>query len=75
MLHHHIFHCAHRWEWYCNPDNWAANYLSKIITGWLPGLLMMLWQCMVLPLSMLLLVQVGLKTGLLWAAGKQRLDV
>lgn len=45
-------------EWYCQEKSVAATYLSKLITGWLPGLLLTLWQNMVLPLTMLLLVQV-----------------
>lgn len=48
--------CACR-DWYC--DGPLASTLSKLITGWLPGLLLALWQGLVLPLVMLLLTQAG----------------
>lgn len=46
------------WKWYCEQDHVAAQALSFVVVGWLPSLLLMLWQGMVLPLTMYLLVQV-----------------
>lgn len=64
-----------RRPWFCLKESFVARYLSQIITGWLPSLLLMLWQNMVLPLCMLLLGQVrapphqlGLGRGQTWRA-------
>lgn len=48
--------------WYCSKESFVSVYLSKLITGWVPSLLLLLWQNMVLPITMLLLAQVRCKT-------------
>jgi len=50
--------CRTRREWYCADKNFFTAYLSKLITGWIPTLLVALWQVMVLPVTMIVLVQV-----------------
>lgn len=45
-------------EWYCADKNFFTEYLSKLITGWIPTLLVALWQVLVLPVTMIVLVQV-----------------
>jgi hypothetical protein len=53
-----LLHAVTCRDWYCNSDSFIARYLSKLVTAWLPGILLTLWQGMVLPLCMLLLSQV-----------------
>jgi len=45
-------------DWYCADKHFFTTYLSKLITGWIPSLLIMLWQVLVLPVTMIVLVQV-----------------
>lgn len=46
------------WKWYCNQDDAVAKQLKRLVVGWLPSLLITLWQGMVLPLVFILIVQV-----------------
>eukprot|EP00798_Chlamydomonas_sp_ICE-L_P013783 gene13783-19691_t len=45
------------WGWYCKHENVVSWVLSKVITGWLPALLLALWQGMILPLLLYIFVQ------------------
>eukprot|EP00798_Chlamydomonas_sp_ICE-L_P014458 gene14458-20470_t len=45
------------WAWYCAQDDVIAQVFARLITGWLPALLLVLWQGVVLPLVLYLLVQ------------------
>lgn len=62
-------HRVHRsqltWQWYCIQANPTARILKLIIVGWVPALLLSLWQGMVLPLAFTALVQVRAGRG--WA--------
>ncbi|KAG2500669.1 hypothetical protein HYH03_001435 [Edaphochlamys debaryana] len=44
------------WEWYCNEGNFLSQGLKRLLTGWVPSLLITLWQGMVLPICFTLLV-------------------
>jgi hypothetical protein len=47
------------WRWYCEDGGAFSTIFAMIITGWVPPLLVVLWQGVVLPLSMLGLMKVG----------------
>lgn len=51
---------AWRWRWYCAQRAPATQLLRRVVVGWLPALLISLWQGMVLPVLNWLLIQVGL---------------
>jgi hypothetical protein len=47
------------WRWYCDErSSTAATWLAHFITGFLPLLLLCLWQGMILPLLLYIGVQV-----------------
>ncbi|KAG2438979.1 hypothetical protein HYH02_010771 [Chlamydomonas schloesseri] len=45
------------WEWYCLQTDPVSQLLRRLVIGWLPSLLINLWQGMVLPLVFTLVVQ------------------
>ncbi len=51
---------AWRWRWYCAQRAPAAQLLRRVVVGWLPALLISLWQGMALPVLNWLLIQVRL---------------
>lgn len=46
------------WDWYCLQSDPVSQLLRRLVVGWLPALLINLWQGMVLPLVFTLVVQV-----------------
>ncbi|EFJ49655.1 hypothetical protein VOLCADRAFT_104236 [Volvox carteri f. nagariensis] len=47
------------WEWYCGQKNPIARLLKRLVVAWLPSLLLILWQGMVLPLFFTFVVQIS----------------
>ncbi|PNW73839.1 hypothetical protein CHLRE_13g574850v5 [Chlamydomonas reinhardtii] len=45
------------WDWYCLQSDPVSQLLRRLVVGWLPALLINLWQGMVLPLVFTLVVQ------------------
>ncbi len=46
-----------RWDWYCDTDSIVASALKALLTGFLPSLLVLLWQSMALPRLIFLCAQ------------------
>ncbi|GLC35608.1 hypothetical protein PLESTM_000342700 [Pleodorina starrii] len=47
------------WDWYCDQRDPVSKLLKRLVVAWLPSLLLVLWQGMVLPLLFTFVVQVG----------------
>ncbi|GIM03101.1 hypothetical protein Vretimale_7897 [Volvox reticuliferus] len=45
------------WDWYCGQKDPFAKLLKRLVVAWLPSLLLILWQGMVLPLFFTFVVQ------------------
>ncbi|GLI62080.1 hypothetical protein VaNZ11_004639 [Volvox africanus] len=47
------------WDWYCGQKDPFSKLLKRLVVAWLPSLLLILWQGMVLPLFFTFVVQVS----------------
>ncbi|KAG2443726.1 hypothetical protein HXX76_002072 [Chlamydomonas incerta] len=45
------------WSWYCQQTDFWSQLLRRLVVGWLPSLLINLWQGMILPLAFTFVVQ------------------
>ncbi|GIL51096.1 hypothetical protein Vafri_7150 [Volvox africanus] len=47
------------WDWYCGQKDPFSKLLKRLVVAWLPSLLLILWQGMVLPFFFTFVVQVS----------------